>query len=87
MLNVGRGGEEALAVFGSEKEADLFVRSGGLGEGWEARESGLRELVRLLSEPFAGTRSVALGPPPKTAAGGRRGEKERTAAWRVPKNA
>lgn len=81
---MGRGGEEALAVFGSEKEADLFVRSGGLGEGWE---SGLRELVRLLFEPFAGTRSVALGPPPKTAAGGRRGEKERTAAWRVPKNA
>ncbi len=70
VLTLDRGGEEALAVFGSEEKADLFVRSGGLGEeGWGARDGGPRELVRLLFDPFAGARSVALDPSPKTAVG------------------
>jgi hypothetical protein len=55
--------QEALPVFSSEEEAELFLRFGGATGGWRARGSGAGELVSVLCGPCcAGVEKVALDP-------------------------
>ncbi len=59
------GGGEALAVFSFEEEAEIFLRFGELdGGGWRTRESGVGELVSVLSGPRKYVGRVALDPMP-----------------------
>jgi hypothetical protein len=64
------GGEEVLAVFGFEEEAELFLRLGAGGDGppsrrgWVARETGAGELASLLLGPLSGVGGVVLDPLP-----------------------
>lgn len=70
-LIVGGGERRALAVFGFEEEATVFLRLGGLeGDGWRVRQSGAGELVSLLHGPCADAGSVALDPLPQMAVDG-----------------
>ena len=55
---------EALPVFGTERAARDFLRSGGFGGGWLVRESTAGELVSLLLGHLADVESVALDPRP-----------------------
>jgi len=65
----GRGGE-ALAVFGHEQEAEMYLGLWAPGGGWRAREIGAGELASLLRGPsWPGARGVALDPLPGTLAG------------------
>ena len=65
----GRGGE-ALAVFGHEEEAEMYLGLWAPGDGWRAREVGAGELASLLRGPsWPGARRVALDPLPGTLAG------------------
>jgi hypothetical protein len=59
----GRG--EALAVFGFEAEAELFLRFDELGDGWQVRETTSGELVSLLYGPCAGVERVVIDPLPR----------------------
>lgn len=59
-----RSGGEALAVFGFEDEARMFLLLLGKAEEWEARETSLEELAPLLRGPYAGVGKVALDPVP-----------------------
>jgi hypothetical protein len=59
------GTQETLPVFSSEKEAEIFLRFGGVTGGWRARESSAGELVSVLYGPCAGIRKVALDPSPE----------------------
>jgi len=43
-----RGGERVLPVFCVRKEADTFIASGDLGEGWHVRGFSVGELISLL---------------------------------------
>ncbi|MDP9479376.1 MAG: hypothetical protein M3R38_27510 [Actinomycetota bacterium] len=63
------GGEEVLAVFSFEEEAELFLRLGAGGggsprRGWVARETGAGELASLLLGQLSGVGRVALDPLP-----------------------
>ncbi len=65
----GRGGE-ALAVFGHEEEAEMYLGLWAPGDGWRAREVGAGELASLLRGPsWPGARRVALDPLPGALAG------------------
>ena len=65
------GGEEALAVFGHQEEADMFLRWFGTAEeGWRIRETSAGEVVSLLYGPCRGAKSVALDPFPQVLADG-----------------
>jgi hypothetical protein len=65
----GRGGE-ALAVFGHEQEAEMYLGLWAPGDGWRAREVGAGELASLLRGPsWPGARRVALDPLPGALAG------------------
>jgi hypothetical protein len=65
----GRGGE-ALAVFGHEEEAEMYLGLWAPGDGWRAREIGAGELASLLRGPsWPGARRVALDPLPGALAG------------------
>ena len=55
---------EALPVFGTERAARDFLRSGGFGGGWLVRESTAGELVSLLLGHLADVDGVALDPSP-----------------------
>jgi hypothetical protein len=57
-------GQETLPVFGFPEEAELFLRLGGLGDGWRARESRPGELTSVLAGPCRGVGRVALDPTP-----------------------
>ena len=60
----GRGGE-ALAVFGHEEEAEMYLGLWAPGDGWRAREIGTGELASVLRGPsWPGARRVALDPLP-----------------------
>src|SRR5829696_3111893 len=59
------GGEEALPVFSHEEEAEMFLWLGGLGDGWQARESAAGELTSILCGLCAGVKKVVLDPLPK----------------------
>jgi hypothetical protein len=69
-LTTGWGGEEALAVFGDQEEAEMFLHVGGYGGGWQPRGSTTGEIVSVLSGPCAGAESVALDPLPEMVADG-----------------
>jgi hypothetical protein len=56
-------GEEALAVFGFEEEAEMFSCLGG-GSGWQAKETSPGELVSLLCGPYARVGTVVVDPLP-----------------------
>ncbi len=58
-------GEEALPVFSFREEAELFLWSVGLGDGWRSRESRCGELLSVLCGPCSGIRRVALDPLPQ----------------------
>jgi hypothetical protein len=64
------GGEEVLAVFSFEEEAELFLWLGAGGggypeRGWVARETGAEELASLLLGPLSGVGRVVLDPLPR----------------------
>jgi hypothetical protein len=73
VLTVDLGGEDALAVFGFEEEAQMFLelRPTASGEGWRARRTSAGELVSVLYGPCSGARRVALDPLPGVLDGGK----------------
>jgi len=64
------GSGEALAVFSSEGEAEMFLLLGMQGEGWRVRETSAGEVISLLYGPYLEARSVALDPFPEMLADG-----------------
>jgi len=65
------GGEEALAVFSHQEEADMLLRwFGTAGEGWHIRQTSAGEVVSLLYGPCCGANAVALDPSPQMLADG-----------------
>jgi hypothetical protein len=62
VLTIRTDEQETLPVFSSEEEAEIFLRFGGVTGGWRARESGVGELVSVLSGSCAGVKKVALDP-------------------------
>jgi hypothetical protein len=67
MFTVDLGGdEEALAVFGFEEEARMFLelRRGASGEGRRVRQTSAGELVSVLYGPCSGAQRVVLDPLP-----------------------
>ena len=61
---------KALALFGHEEEAELFLRSlgaEGLRGGWRVREGRRGEVVSVLCGPCAHVQRVVLDPPPAMA--------------------
>ena len=58
-------GEEALAVFGHEEEAELFLWLEVSSHGWRTRESSAGELVSVLYGLCKGVEKVVLDPPPR----------------------
>ncbi len=67
-LRLGGGGE-ALAVFGFEEEAEMFLhlRRPALGEGWGVRRTSTGELVSVLYGPCANAKEIAMDPVPGAA--------------------
>jgi hypothetical protein len=65
------GGEEALAVFSHQEEADTLLRwFGRAGKGWRIRETSAGKVVSLLYGPCCGANAVALDPSPQMLADG-----------------
>jgi hypothetical protein len=67
------GGEEALALFGHKKEAELFLRSlasDGPESGWYIREGRRWEVASVLYGPCADAKRVVLDPMPAMVAEG-----------------
>jgi hypothetical protein len=67
MLTIDLGsGEESLAVFGFEEEAQMFLelRPAATGEGWRVRRTSAGELVSVLYGPCSGAQRVVLDPLP-----------------------
>ena len=60
VLTVAAG--ETLPVFGTWRAAHDFLRDGGLGGGWQVRESTAGELISLLMGQLAEVEFVALDP-------------------------
>ena len=58
-------GKEALAVFGFEDEARMFLFLGTLGAGWQLKETTAGELTSMLLGPWAGIGFVSLDPLPE----------------------
>lgn len=59
-------GEEVLAVFSHEEEAEMFLRLGQVRfDSWQVRKSTAGELVSVLSGPYAHVKVVALDPVPE----------------------
>jgi hypothetical protein len=67
VLTVDSGGEEALAVFSFDEEAELFLQLGALGDGWRIESVATDELFSQLLESRAAFRRVALDPFPEVA--------------------
>ena len=65
------GDGEALAVFGFEEEAEMFLhlRSATLGEGWGVRQTSVGELVSVLYGPCSNAKKVILDPLPGVVGG------------------
>ncbi|MDP9458046.1 MAG: hypothetical protein M3Q60_20250 [Actinomycetota bacterium] len=60
---------EALAVFGFEEEAELFLCLAEMGAGWQAHETTAGELVSILYGPCANVERVVLDPLPRGISG------------------
>jgi len=65
------GDGEALAVFGFEEEAEMFLhlRHAALGEGWGVRQTSVGELVSVLYGPCSNAKKVVLDPLPRVVGG------------------
>jgi hypothetical protein len=59
------GGEEALAVFGHEEEAELFLWLEISSHSWRIRESSARELISVLYGLCKVVEKVVLDPLPR----------------------
>ena len=61
------GDGEALAVFGFEEEAEMFLHFQGaaLEDGWCVRKTSVGELVSVLYGPCANARKVVMDPAPE----------------------
>jgi hypothetical protein len=58
-------GEQALPIFSSEGEAEMFVwLAGAFEDNWRIRETSAGELLSILYGPYAGVGRVALDPSP-----------------------
>ena len=57
-------GAEAVAVFGFEEEARMFLELGTSGGGWRVRETTAGELVSVLLGPCSSVDRVVLDPLP-----------------------
>jgi hypothetical protein len=71
-LTIHLGGDgEALAVFGFEEEAEMFLhfRRAALGEGWGVRQTSVGELVSVLYGPCSNAKEVVLDPLPGVVGG------------------
>ncbi len=71
-LTIWLGGEgEALAVFGFEEEAEMFLhlRRAALEEGWRVRQTTAGELVSVLYGPCSNAKKVVLDPLPGVVGG------------------
>lgn len=55
---------KTLPVFSFKEEAEMFLKLGGLDEGWWAGESGVDDLATLLLGDGADVESVVLDPLP-----------------------
>ena len=67
-LTIRLGGDgEALAVFGFEEEAEMFLhlRRAALEEGWRVRQTSVGELVSVLYGPCSDVKKVVLDPVPE----------------------
>lgn len=64
VFTVEHEGGSILPVFSFEEEAELFLRLGAVGDGWQARETSSGELVSVLCGPCARVEKVALDPLP-----------------------
>lgn len=65
------GGEEALAVFSFEEEAEMYLHLclGASGHDWRVRETSNGELTSILYGPCREARAVALDPLPEACCG------------------
>ena len=63
VLTARVGGDNALPVFSSREKAESFLRPYAAGE-WEARPTGVGELISLLSDPCRDAERVVLDPSP-----------------------
>ena len=64
------GSGEALAVFSSKEEAEMFLWLGIEGDDWRIRETSAGEIISLLYGPCSEAKSVALDPFPEMLADG-----------------
>jgi hypothetical protein len=64
------GGKEALAVFSSEEEAEMFLWLEMEGEAWRTRITSAGEIISLMYGPCSEIGSVALDPFPEMLAAG-----------------
>ena len=60
--------QKTLPVFSHEEEAEMFLRFGGVDDGWGVRESGAGELISVLCGLSADVKVVALDPLPEMVA-------------------
>ncbi len=70
VLTLRLGGDgEALAIFGFEEEAEMFLhfRGAELEDGWRVRQTSVGELVSVLYGPCAGAKVVVMDPVPEVA--------------------
>jgi hypothetical protein len=63
------GDRKALAIFGFEEEAEMFLhlRRPALEEGWSVRQTSAGELVSVLYGPCADAKKVVIDPVPGVA--------------------
>lgn len=59
---------QTLPVFSHAEEAEMFLRLGGMDDGWRVSESGVGELVSVLYGLCADVEEVALDPLPEMVA-------------------
>ncbi len=81
-LTIGlSGGNEALAVFAFEEEAEMFLhlRRAALGKEWGVRQTSAGELVSVLYGPCANSKEVVMDPAPEV------GKKKLAASPRMPR--
>ena len=65
-LTIGlSSGEQALAAFSFQEEAELFRILGRVSKSWHVRESSAGEIASLLMGPHIDTERVALDPAPE----------------------
>ena len=65
-LDLSCCGEQALATFSFQEEAELFILLGHINnKSWQVRESSVGEIISLLMGPHVDVGHVALDPAPE----------------------